>query len=383
MSTSDPYSYSYYSGEDSNKNSKSYSCAYTDLELNSYEDSDGDNSLLDIGYDEEIKYGLSTKSIREYDEIVNGEVTRTEIQKLMIISLIIIIIGVPIVYLMIRNQPKNDYCKDDDEDDEPIICFDKIQIVFNILSFALIFILICTMMGIIAVKKNVKIGYTRKILHFSSHFLPFVIDKLFPMKSNIFVLIFKFWAVLLVYLLIAKPIRRRFWLSAVIFRAIDRPEDRPYTLSWIITQFIASSSILATFSYLWSYLETVKSGDNNYANLTLIVILINGLGDGLAEPVGIRWGKHKYTTKAIWYNGRFCNGEFTRSYEGSAIVAIVSMLSVALFYNIFTVIQLIVALVSMPIVMTTTEAFAPRSWDNPFLTFIGSLVLFGIIMIPK
>lgn len=28
----------------------------------------------------------------------------------------------------------------------------------------------------------------------------------------------------------------------------------------------------------------------------------------MAEPVGIRWGRHKYRARAVWFNGQFCAG---------------------------------------------------------------------------
>ena len=63
--------------------------------------------------------------------------------------------------------------------------------------------------------------------------------------------------------------------------------------------------------------------------------VVNGLGDGLAEPVGIKWGKHKYQTRAIWYHGKVCSGEFVRSLEGSACVFMSGMVFPCTFYTSF------------------------------------------------
>ena len=34
--------------------------------------------------------------------------------------------------------------------------------------------------------------------------------------------------------------------------------------------------------------------------LVIIIMIINGIGDGLAEPIGIRFGKHKYKIYALF-----------------------------------------------------------------------------------
>ncbi len=328
------------------------------------------------------KGGLSMSNIRKYDTYVNGELTKKEIKKFIIYSVIVALAGIPILYFAITSLPDKDFCKNEDEDDEPLICFDKLQIMFNTLSLAVLFISVGIIAGIISIKTGANIGYTRKTLHFCSFFLPFGINRLFPMQSNIFVTLIKFWGILIVYLIASKSVRRHFWPSSIIFRAFDRPSDRPYTLSWMVTQFLASSVVLVAFSFLWSYFEELKDGDNNFSDLTLIIILINGLGDGLAEPVGVRFGKHKYTTRSIWYDGKFWNGEFTRSYEGSSCVFLVSVASIGGFYYLFTTGQLIIALLTIPIMMTLTEAFAPHTWDNPFLYFVGGLMLAGIVWLP-
>ena len=110
--------------------------------------------------------------------------------------------------------------------------------------------------------------------------------------------------------------------------------------------------------------------------LVFIVMFINGFGDSLAEPVGIRFGKHKYETYAL-----FTKKKYVRSLEGSACVLIVSIIVVMLFQSSFSQTQFIVALLILPIAMTLAEAFAPHSWDNPFLTAVGQIILFLILFI--
>jgi phytol kinase len=112
----------------------------------------------------------------------------------------------------------------------------------------------------------------------------------------------------------------------------------------------------------------------NKMELIFIIILINGFGDGLAEPIGIRFGKHKYKTHAL-----LTKKKYTRSIEGSACVFITGLLAVILFSSSFSTGQFIVAIIAIPILMTLAEAFSPHSWDNAFLFLVGEILLFLIL----
>jgi dolichol kinase len=113
------------------------------------------------------------------------------------------------------------------------------------------------------------------------------------------------------------------------------------------------------------------------SNLIFIPILINGIGDGLAEPVGIRFGRLKYKTYAL-----FSKRKYVRTIEGSACVFITSIIVIFLFKSYFSPAEFICALIVIPIAMTLAEAFAPHTWDTPFLFFVGYMSLYIITRIP-
>lgn len=117
-------------------------------------------------------------------------------------------------------------------------------------------------------------------------------------------------------------------------------------------------------------------GSINKMDLKLIPVLINSLGDGLAEPVGVRFGKRKYKTNAI-----FSKRKYERSIEGSMCVFTVSIITIALFRVHFTPIQFIFAIILIPILMTLAEAKAPHTWDTPVLFFTAGISLIGILQI--
>ncbi|MFX1260017.1 MAG: hypothetical protein ACFFAN_19380, partial [Promethearchaeota archaeon] len=153
-----------------------------------------------------------------------------------------------------------------------------------------------------------------------------------------------------------------------MFLCFDRPEDRPHTLFWLWTQIGTIYLILIPMYIYFNAIEKVE--------LLFIPMLINGFGDGLAEPIGIRFGKHKYKTYAL-----FSKKKYVRSLEGSACVFIASLISTMICFPFFSSVQFIVALIAIPIIMTLAEAFSPHTWDNPFLYLVNALLIVGILLI--
>ncbi len=228
--------------------------------------------------------------------------------------------------------------------------------------------------GLLVLKRGVKTNYTRKIVHFSLLLLPFLMD-MFRGPSNgasnesgnnFLLTAIGLFSGLLYLLLFIQPIRNRVKVLNTAFLSVDRPEDRPHTISWLTIQTTANFLVSLPF---YAYLKTIQKME-----LLFIPMLINGIGDGLAEPIGIRFGKHKYKTYAL-----FTKKKYERSIEGSACVFITVLLTIIVFSFSFSPIQFIIALITIPILMTLAEAIAPHSWDNPFLSLVGEILLFLIL----
>ena len=224
--------------------------------------------------------------------------------------------------------------------------------------------------GVWVDRKGIKVNYTRKINHFALFVSTPIAYELIPYERNTTNLVLGAMLTVAALAIYAYPIRRRIPVIATMFLSFDRPEDRPHTLLWLITQFIASYLVLIPLGY---YLYSIDRG-----YLLLIPILINGLGDGLAEPIGVRFGKHRYKTQAL-----FSKRTYTRSLEGSACVFVSAVLAVLLFAEQFNQSQLVIALIVIPPVMTLTEAFSPHTWDSPFLYLIGGLLVIGVDFFPN
>jgi dolichol kinase len=223
--------------------------------------------------------------------------------------------------------------------------------------------------GNLVFHKNIKVNYTRKINHFSLFFVPMFLDKFIPYGKSIELFLLSGVITICTLFIFIQPVRSQIPIISRMFLSFDRPEDRPYTLKWFITQIIAGYVILIPAIILF-----VESG---YRTLIFIPVLINGIGDGFAEPVGIRFGKHKYKTKAL-----FSKRQYERSLEGSSCVFIASIVILFLFQSSFSNVEFIWALIVLPLAMTIAEAFSPHTWDTPFLFLTGYTILYFIKSVP-
>ncbi len=249
-----------------------------------------------------------------------------------------------------------------------MIAFPEVNYWIHITVLHSCFLTLFYLCGSVVLKYSVRVNYTRKIMHFSLFFLPQFLLTYFPYQSSLVTGVVNALLTMGVLGLFIEPLRNRFEMLSTMFQSIDRPEDRPFTLLWLSTQFLASYLVLMPLIY---YLDKHQLRD-----LLYIPILIIGLGDGLAEPVGVRFGRHKYITKAI-----FSSRSYTRSIEGSLCVMIVSLLTVVSYRDLFSTAQFYLALIALPPLMTMTEAFSPHTWDSPFLYLVGGVSLIAILQI--
>ena len=69
----------------------------------------------------------------------------------------------------------------------------------------------------------------------------------------------------------------------------DRIEDRPYTLRYDMLEDILRFAVYFPFIILFGKASVI----------IMIPNLINEFGDGLAEPIGIKFGRHKYRVRSL------------------------------------------------------------------------------------
>ncbi len=235
------------------------------------------------------------------------------------------------------------------------------QIVLLSILFSLYYIT-----GQLVRRKGIKVNYTRKINHFALFFMPTILGLLFVYdKSPVTRALGLVIAICTVFIFI-QPIRERSEIIRTMFLSFDRPEDRPNTLRWLITQYIAAAIVIIPLTI---YFTSVNLGA-----LVLIPLLINGLGDGFAEPVGVRFGRMKYNARAL-----FSDKIYQRSIEGSLCVFVAGILSIVVLGYEFTPPQFIAALVTIPLATTLAEAFSPHTWDSPFIFGVTGVLLIAIV----
>ncbi len=221
-------------------------------------------------------------------------------------------------------------------------------------------------LGLWVLRGGVRVNYTRKILHFALFFVPLGLMNWLPYRGGIDTALFSSLTFLATIWLMSAPMRSRFPVLATVFAAFDRPEDRPYTLKWLATQ------ILATYLVLLAVLVVLERYDK--VALIYITILVAAIGDGLAEPVGVRFGRYAYRTRAL-----FTERTYVRTLEGSACVLLSGFLAVYVMRGQLAPQQLFPALAVIPLAMTLAEAWSPHTWDGPFLYGAGGFSTIAIL----
>lgn len=249
--------------------------------------------------------------------------------------------------------------------DDTVKLFILKQFILLVVNLSIQFLI-----GTLVLKKNLLVNYSRKMMHFMGFFTPIILELMIKTKqvytAEAFVLgLIIYLITMLIYI---KPIREKSWIISRMFMSFDRPEDRPHTLLWLLTQMAAGYLVMAP-----SFLIFQSKG---YMNISVIPILINAIGDGLAEPIGVKFGKHKYQVKAL-----FSKKKYVRTLEGSACVFITSVLILLMFKSSFTINQFYAILAILPLVSTLAEAYSPHTWDTPLIFLVGFVSLNYVKMI--
>lgn len=220
--------------------------------------------------------------------------------------------------------------------------------------------------GELVQNQGVKVNYTRKINHFAIFFLPLLLGLVFVYDKSPATKVLGLIISISTLVVFIQPLRDRSAIIRTMFLSFDRPEDRPHTLRWLASQYIAAAIVIVP---LVMYLASV-----GLEALAMIPLLINGLGDGLAEPVGVKFGRHTYNVRAL-----FSDTIYQRSLEGSLCVLLSGILSIAAFGHLFTFPQFIAAMLTVPLVTTLAEAYSPHTWDTPFIYCVAGVLLIGIV----
>ncbi len=154
--------------------------------------------------------------------------------------------------------------------------------------------------GWLRVRRDVRVGDTRKIFHFSI----FTTATILAITSGVA-------GVNLLGGLVAIYIGWILWLgeSHLLYEGLARPTDRPRRSLYILLPF-AATAVGGILSVLL------------FGRFAVLGYAVTGCGDAIAEPIGIRFGKHRYRVPGL---GIGVASE--RSVEGSASVFVASLVA--------------------------------------------------------
>jgi len=224
-----------------------------------------------------------------------------------------------------------------------------------------------------------KVNYTRKIQHFAAYATPILIRSPFH-TENWLTVCWGDMATLLGFLIVIKPIRESHAFFMMQFNAFDRPEDRPFTLKWIVLgDIVPGMAVLALFYVVFGPYHLINGMP--VTELCYIFAMVAGLGDGLAEPVGVYTGTHKYEVGAL------CAGDevrkYQRSMEGSCCVAWWTYVFVIQKWYLFpNATSFWLTWLVLPPLMAWSEARSPHTMDTPFIFLVGGFWLWGMLYMP-
>ncbi len=223
-------------------------------------------------------------------------------------------------------------------------------IVFAGFPFLLWAYICLSFAGWLKIKKQVRTGYTRKIFHILIFLSVVVLNVVGGLPI---VCLFGGMTTLVIsYALIRGE-------GHPLYEAMAREKDAPFRTYYIIIPYFAT--------LIGGIVSNIFFGQT-----AIIGYLVGGLGDAAGEPVGTRWGKHKYTPPT------FSSFKSTRSVEGSFGVFIVSLIgiiiAVLLLPQLGFSLQTIVMIPLIGFAVMLVEAVSPHGWDNATMQIVPSLL---------
>jgi phytol kinase len=144
----------------------------------------------------------------------------------------------------------------------------------------------------------------------------------------------------------------------ILYEAIARETDAPHRSYYIIVPYFAT--------VVGGVVSNALAGE-----MAIIGDLVTGLGDAAGEPIGTRFGKHRYRVPSV--GDVVC----TRSYEGSTAVFLVSLISIsvvaALSVGPSLDLYAVCSLIALALISTIVEAVSPHGWDNATMQILPSV----------
>jgi phytol kinase len=153
----------------------------------------------------------------------------------------------------------------------------------------------------------------------------------------------------------------------ILYEAMAREKDAPHRTYFIVAPYLATllgglaSNILFGSTAIFGY-------------------LVAGIGDAVAEPIGSRFGRHRYRVPSLSSVRSF------RSIEGSAAVfagsAVAALVAFAAAHGPAAGGVPAGALLTIAAASAALEAIAPHGWDNAVLQIAASALARWLLDVP-
>lgn len=210
--------------------------------------------------------------------------------------------------------------------------------------------------GKLKISFNVKTNYTRKLFHISVFTLAGAVGYLWDFRAVM--LYGGITGLIIIYVLYLGE-------GHILFEGIGREQDAPHRRLYVGVPFI-TTAIAGLF--------------NNclFLEFALVGYLVAGWGDAVGEPIGVRFGKHRYKVPSLR------NVPCERSLEGSLAIMVVSAIAVAVALAMITNIAwpfVIAVSVLAGLVTAFVEAYSPHGLDNFTTQVVSAALCYGVINI--
>ncbi len=150
----------------------------------------------------------------------------------------------------------------------------------------------------------------------------------------------------------------------ILYEAMAREKDEPHRTHYIVVPYFAT--------LIGGLITNIFFGP-----IAVIGYLVTGLGDAVGEPVGTKFGKHKYKTPSL------TSVKSERSLEGSAAVLLMSFLAIIAGIAISPELEFstmsFLTISILSIICGVTEALSPHGWDNTTMQVIPVWIAFLIV----
>jgi phytol kinase len=198
--------------------------------------------------------------------------------------------------------------------------------------------------------KGLKTGYTRKTFHFLIFTSAVAVQRVW---GTPILCLFGGMTTLVVFYAIFRG------EGHLLYEAMARENDTPHRTHYIVVPYLATLIGGLTSNIL-------------FGPVAVVGYMVAGLADAIAEPVGTRFGKHRYRVPS------FRRVKSTRSLEGSAAVFLACLpaitLGALLCPDLALTSRSFLTVPLLAVACTVLEGVSPHGWDNATMQVIPAFL---------